>query len=106
MGEEVLVYRFAELESCSGRMGNVVSALDHLKDISVKAKAEIGEYWSGNAYESFLSRMDKMTDALRELHDDVERSRQKLDQAIALARENEKGIQNKVVGELSADNIF
>ena len=102
----VLVYKFDELERCSGRMGQVAEALDRVRSIITNLKSGVGDYWQGEACEAFEVRFANMNQAIEKLYNQVNTNKQKLDKAIALERQNEEDLTSNTVGRLSADNIF
>lgn len=74
--------------------------------MSASVKDEVSEYWQGKAYEAFAARFADMNQAIDKLYQQIDASRQKLDKAIALERQNEENLTAHTVGRLSADNIF
>lgn len=102
----ILVYKFDELDQCSNKMGQVVQALESVKSMSENVKNGVGEHWQGEAYEVFSARFADMNQAIDKLYQQVSLNKQKLDKAIALERQNEEDINTTTVGRLSADNIF
>lgn len=102
----ILVYKFDELDKCSNKMGQVVQALEEVKSMSENVKNGIGEHWQGEACEAFTARFTYMNQAIDTLHQQVALSKEKLDKAIALERQNEEILTFETVGRLSADNIF
>lgn len=104
--QNILVYKFSELERCSSRMGQVTEALERLHSTAENAKNSVCDYWQGDAYEAFIDRFSKLQGALEKLHEQIDRNKQKLDKAIALEKENEQSLSSQTVGGLSADNIF
>lgn len=106
MDKNVLVYRFEELESSSGKMSVVLEAIDNISSISENLRAEMNDYWIGKASDAFEVQMKKMTGSIEKLYDDIRISKEKLDKAIALEKQNEESITNEVTNDLSADGIF
>lgn len=102
----ILVYKFDELDRCSNKMGQVVQALENLKSMSENVKNGVGEHWHGEAYEAFSSRFADVNQAIDKLYQQISLNKQKLDKAIALERQNEEDINTNTVGRLSTDNIF
>lgn len=102
----ILVYRFDELDKCSNKMGQVVQALEEVKSMSENVKNGVGEHWQGEAYEAFSARFLDMNQAIDKLFQQINSNKQKLDKAIALERQNEEDLNTNTVGRLSADNIF
>lgn len=102
----ILVYRFDELDKCSNKMGQVVQALEEVKSVSENVKNGVGEHWQGEAYEAFSARFSDMNQAIDKLFQQINSNKQKLDKAIALERQNEEDLNTNTVGRLSADNIF
>lgn len=102
----ILVYKFNELDKCSNNMGQVVQALESVKSMSENVKNGVGEHWQGEAYEAFSSRFADVNQAIDKLYQQISLNKQKLDKAIALERQNEEDINTNTVGRLSADNIF
>ncbi len=103
---DILVYKFDDLERCSSRMGEVSEALSEIKTLIDRVNSGTDVYWQGRAHNEFTSRLTSMTEAVEKLYEQVEKSREKLDKAIDLERQNEEDLTNNTVGRLSADKIF
>ena len=103
---DVIVYNFVHLQNLSTRMSWIVSALENVKELTAKSCQSAEEYWQGNAYEAFVNRATEMNKSLDKLYEQVSASKEKLDKAIALEKENEADILQNTVGGLSADDIF
>ena len=106
MSNSTIVYKFDELDKCSHKMGQVIEALDNLKKFSQNTRNEVIEYWEGEAYISFIKRLGQYNNAIDKLYSDITNSKEKLDKAIALERQNEENLTTQTVGRLSTDNIF
>lgn len=106
MTDNVLVYKFDDLDRCSVKIGQVAEALDRVKGMSDNIRNVSAGYWQGEAYEAFLMRFTELMNAVDTLHGQISRNREKLDRAIALERQNEESLKNDTVSRLSADNIF
>ncbi len=103
---DVLVYKLDELEKCSGKMGAVADALERVRTMAASVGSGAGEHWQGEAYDAFSKRMNGLLKAVEKMFNEVSSSREKLDKAIALERQNEEALTSGTVGKLSADNIF
>lgn len=106
MDKSVLVYRFDELDSCSAKLGTVLEAISNIKIISEDLRIRTDDYWIGKASDAFEGQMKKMTASIEKLYNDIERSKDKLDKAITLEKQNEENITSNIVNSLSADGIF
>ncbi|MCM1577919.1 MAG: hypothetical protein NC078_03870 [Ruminococcus sp.] len=103
---DVLVYKFEQLRSCSAKIGNVADVLDELKEMSVTVRDRVHDYWQGEAADIFIGRLGDLSGAVDELSRQVGKSREILDKAIEKETENEENLRKDTVGRLSADNIF
>ena len=106
MTDNILVYKFDELDQCSAEMSQAVQALDEIKK-ALKATVDSSEsFWSGKAHDAFIERCNKMNDTVNKLFSDIDSTKKKLDKAIELEKQNESNIQNHVVGGIPASDIF
>lgn len=103
---DILVYKFDELDNCLNKMGQVAEALDTVRKEYENMKNGISDYWQGDACEAYVSRFDETNNAIDKLYQQIDTNRKKLDKAISIERQNEEDIGSGIVGGLSADNIF
>lgn len=104
--KDVIVYNFLHLQNLSTRMGWIVTALGEVKELTAKSCQSAEDYWQGKAYEAFVNRVTDMNKSLDKLYEQVSASKEKLDRAIELEKENEADILQNTVGGLSANDIF
>ncbi|MGN0692572.1 MAG: WXG100 family type VII secretion target [Oscillospiraceae bacterium] len=106
MADNVLVYKFSELEQCSADMGKAAEALGRIRTELKRLTESADADWQGKAYSAFAERSSLLIKAAEKLYEQVNSNKSKLDKAIALQKQNEEDITKNTVGSLSASDIF
>lgn len=104
--KDIIVYNFSYLRTLSNRMNMIVDTLSVVEETIRNCTNSINEHWQGQAYEAFSNRVSGLNGSLEKLYEQVKASKDKLDKAIAAEEANEQNIKDKIVDELTADNIF
>ncbi|MBR5088505.1 MAG: WXG100 family type VII secretion target [Ruminiclostridium sp.] len=102
---EAIKYSFDTLDQCSTKMGNVVSTVNDITQTLTNLRDGVNSFWEGKAQKAYVERSDELFKKLGELYEELDKSKKKLDSAIAIQRANEEALTGDV-NKLSDDDIF
>ena len=102
---EYIKYGFAELDEYGLDLFRTIEATEEVKDMLDKLAGDIDPSWVGRGKDAFVERTIELRQRIDKMCAELNTSKQKLDTAVRMHRENE-GLNKQQVSALSEEDIF